>query len=352
MINLGLAALVALIMAAGVAVFTLWLLPQREGLPISAPGNLDSAYPQASLPIQQSINGYTVNLYPWYAADNHIVITYTIADPQGNNVPVYRSYQDAMHVYYQGDPTGSKGAPKLSDDLGRVAHWMESRFAWSNPSQPEEEAPVSDIEAHMDKAACCLNHADVMWLDFVPPTDGEPPPLRNLHLELPVFLPSAVLTPVAESKSTPAPVPTLTKLNYGDVVDARLIFDFPLQSDPERHVVQLKRTVEAAGATITLEKVVVTPRDTFVALHYGDAPDGKPYSPRSMELTAGDWTSGIVTSQDGTFFVPPTDRQGAWVLTIHELYKWDTSTDPFEETTLSGPWVFEFTVPPALSTTP
>lgn len=350
-INLGLAGLVALIMALGVAAFTLWLLPQADVRPGNVVGNADSAYPQSTFPIRQPVHGYTVSIYPWYAADNHIVITYTVTDPQGSNLPIYRLYQDAMHVYYQGDPSGSKGAPRLSDDLGRDAPWMDSRFAWSNPSKPEEQAPVSDIEAHRDKAACCLHRADVMWLDFVPPTNGEPPDLRNLRLELPVFLPAAVLTSEAKSRTVPSPVPTLTKLG-NNVVDARLTFDFPLPADPARRVIQLKRTAEAAGAIVTLEKVVVTPRDTFAALHYGDAPDGKPWLPKSMELTAGGWTSGIVTRQDGIFFVPPADQQGVWVLTITELYRVDTTAQPFKEIILQGPWVFQFTVPPAPSTTP
>jgi hypothetical protein len=354
MLNLKLAGLVALmIMAVGVTAFALRLLPQGEGVYRDVPIPSGAESPQHRLPITQTVSGYTVDLYPFYAADNHIVITYTVTGPRGNRLPVYGLYQDAMHFYYQGDNTGSKGAPRLRDDLGRDAPWMESRFAWSSASGPEEEAPVSDFQAHQDKAACCIGYADVMWLDFVPPTNGEPPALRNLHLELPVFLPVEALTPVAEPKTGPLPVPTSATLNYvNDVAVARLTFDFPLPMDTERRVIEVNNSVEVAGVTVSLERVVVTPRDTLIALHYSDAPGKGTWLPSGIELTAGSWTSGVVTRQDGYFFVPPPYQQGEWVLTIPQLNWWDTAAEPFQQHTVDGPWVFKFTVPPPPPTTP
>lgn len=348
MVNLGLAGLVALVMAAGVAAFTLWLLPQ------GTPGS--PRMPQEGVvPIKQSVNGYTVSLYPSYAADGRIVLTYTVADPKGNNVPLYKLYQDAMHVYYQGDPTGSKGAPRLRDDKGREAPWLGSRFAWSIPSRPEEQAPVSDIEAHKLRALCCLGRADVMRLEFGLPANGEPQAVRNLHLEAPIFLPRAVLTPVAGPGTTPAPLPTqtnLTKIANGAVVDARLIFDFSLPPDSTRRVIKVNQAVEAAGVTVTLEQVVVKPGEIYLALRYGKGQDEGKFFPNGMQLAVGDWTSSLATLQDSTFFAPPLDQHGQWTLTIPEVVRPDTTTAPGEFARLRGPWVFKFVVPPATPTAP
>jgi hypothetical protein len=355
-VNLGLASLVTLVMAAGVAAFTLWLLPQgTQGSPRIPQEDWPPVYSENAVPIKQSVNGYTVSLYPSYGADGRIVLTYTVADRQGNNVPIYKLYQDAMSVYYQGDPTGSKGAPRLRDDKGREAAWLGSRFAWSNPSRPEEQAPVSDIEAHKFKALCCLGRADVMRLEFGLSTNGEPPVARNLHLEAPIFLPRAVLTPVAEPGTTPVPVPTqtnLTEIAYGTVVDARLIFDFTLPPDSTRRVIKVNQAVEAAGVTVTLEKVVVKPGEIYVALRYGKGQNEGQFFPNGMQLAVGDWTSSLITLQDSTFFAPPLDQQGEWTLTIKELARPDTTTESGKFAVLSGPWVFKFVVPPATPTAP
>ncbi|HEX8220008.1 MAG TPA: hypothetical protein VF914_12475 [Chloroflexia bacterium] len=348
MINLWLAGLVALVIAVGVGAFTLGSLPQgTQGSP---------RIPQVDpVPIKQSVNGYTVSLYPSYGADGRIVLTYTVADPKGNNVPVYKLYERAMSVYYEGDPTGSKGAPKLRDDQGRDAPWLGSRFAWSNPSRPEERAPVSDIEAHKFKALCCLDHADVMRLEFGAPTNGESPAVRKLHLEAPIFLPRAVLTPVAQPGATPSPVPTqikMTKIAYGAVVDARLLFDFSLSPDSTRRVIQVNQAVEAGGVTVTLEKVVVKPGEMYVALRHGSGQDKGKFYPNGMTLAVGDWTSSLITLQDSTFFDPPLDQQGEWTLTISEVVRPDTTNESGKFATLSGPWVFKFRVPPATPTAP
>jgi hypothetical protein len=180
---------------------------------------------------RRAINGYTVTIMQSYAQDGRMQIVYNVARRGGDTLPLYRLYQDGMHVYYQADVNGTKGLPRLTDETGNNYSYLDMAFAWSKPTRPEEQTPVSDIASHQGVAACCLGRADQIVLYFSPGSQDASNAAREMHLDVSVFLPEDVLTPVARGSSS-GPDATLTPLGYTGVVDARFGFDFPLAPRP------------------------------------------------------------------------------------------------------------------------
>ena len=142
-------------------------------------------------------------------------------------------------------------------------------------------------------------------------------------------------------------------------------------------VAEVNQTVEAAGVTVRLERVVVTPSETRVIVCF-EPPDGgqREWAP-ILTLEAGNeqhvaatvsrpfYESGQEGCYRSSFLASLHDQRGEWTLTVSELVGEDISRlesqilrqadsavvemDAVEatefQTRLAGPWVFRFRVP-------
>jgi hypothetical protein len=147
------------------------------------------------------------------------------------------------------------------------------------------------------------------------------------------------------------------------------VFEFTLPFHGGQNIM-VAQTATAAGITVTLEKVLISPAGTSAVFHFDPAYDDirdQPLMITSMFLPAegavGDISpnpvhesscqleeTGNITYYRGDF----TDRSGEWTLTIDEMVfvpkKPEGITGNYEGKAsdvkrIVGPWVFEFEVP-------
>jgi len=123
-------------------------------------------------------------------------------------------------------------------------------------------------------------------------------------------------------------------------------------------VVDIGRTVEAAGVTMTMDSVVISPWATRAVFSFSppyDDREKKPIPIASIQ-PAGGYTvnSALGATQDASsvqYFIGDfTERAGEWTVTVKELVfppeSPSAGTHPASETKrLTGPWVFRFQVP-------
>jgi hypothetical protein len=205
-----------------------------------APGALSSPNAIAALqgnPISQTVNGYTVTLYPSYAPEGWLSLSYVVIDGQGHKRPLFDLTENGLYVNYRNNTVEGTTKPNLVDAEGHSypVIGVGPSFAWSDPTQDAQKVPITDLDAHkieggQGKEVCCLADADVVMWNFDPLPNATQDTTRNMHLEITVFLPEDALQAKPNESENTSGIINLQSLNYKDTVESRLAFDFSLPS--------------------------------------------------------------------------------------------------------------------------
>ena len=274
--------------------------------------------------LSQTLDGVTVTLERVYADANEIVIGYTVKKPADQNLHVSRM--------------------SLTDEQGRAFSEMAGAGVAGTSEllgvqlPPGEGAYVTAFDASV--------------------VEGKP---ERLHLHLTMHL--VELVPVDQSPVTPTvplPEPSETGVIVAqaqpmreEVVGGPFTFDFSVPFIPGQ-TVEVQQTVEAAGVTMKLKRVVITPSETRAILCF-EPPDDIEWT-LLADLDAGDGRAlhgGVVGRLDDageqechcvSYIESLTGKSGEWTLTVTEPVGTEL-VPPYKDVRLAGPWVFRFRVP-------
>ncbi len=260
------------------------------------PRNYSTSAP--AKPLSQTVNGYTVTLYPVYADANRIVLTYTVENSQ-NDVR-------AVPPFPLSDIMGNLREvpqPRLSDAQGRT-------FPMLYPSKELDESLGGSVLV-FDSAA----------LSVLPET-------LDLHLALDVAVPKEPNDYKALGIRGP------------------FMFNFLLPVDLARRIAEVHQIAATYGGTITIDKVVVARREARIFWRRADSNKSVAGCGCSSRLEVGAVSStpssesGRQVDWEGLIDAALIDEQGEW--TISTWYpSWGNAYYPPQP----GP-VFHFTVPP------
>ncbi len=282
--------------------------PDPAGAPVAIPAvptrpPLDpSPTPAAPVLLQQRSGGYTVTLWPVTADANRVVLRYNVTDPQGNHVLAFgvERIPDFFAI-----------GPRLTDDAG--TDQQLSRVGYS-------QAPESLF-------------ADAIELEYDTDPVENVPAVLKLHLVINL------------RQGAPAPIP----------VTDPITFDFALPVDPVSRVADVHQTVQGAGDTMTLERVIVTSAETRAiwrssrsyesTTECADLTGTLQIGTQTIPLSR-DWHYMTLIPRDGLCTYRYTqgsllDVPGDWTLNIDELLH----TSLYVSSSQSRPWVFHFAVP-------
>ena len=326
-------------------------------------GQGDFSWPSGGTPtldntrvLRRTVDGYQVTLQAVsdgtnMAADaNQLLLVVTLTDPQGRRL--------RPGEFLTTDEAGG-AVPRLTDDsTGSTFHWRGTTvYAPSDGSEPREPARYE------------------VGLVFDSGGRAQMPAAFNLHLLLTLRVREEGLADLGPSLTrrangaTPAPgsAPGLGRVEPARWREVGPIgFTFRLPTDPLRRVAVVHHTDRAAGVRMTLDRVIVTRSEVRAVLRFA-SPDDRPatdWSPVTIDLRgypdhyrmqlselnlpalhAGGW------QPDGTWIasnVNPADlllnQETEWRLTVPSL-------EPAEPDLplVRGPWIFDFTLPPATS---
>jgi RNA polymerase sigma-70 factor (ECF subfamily) len=249
---------------------------------------------------RQTVSGYTVALQAATADANRIVISYTVSAPSD------RAFTGFVAAPSLVDAEGR--AYPLSGEGGRIAHQAVPAGTTSDP----------DVLVF-----------DATLLDHIP-----------ARLDLALSLSLQDVAPRAGDESGRG-------AGWGP-----FRFRFPVVVDRSQRALAQPQTVRTAGVTMILERVVVTASETRLILRYTPPPGGSAtqvWRPLlSLQAGAHDLTLGT----SGAFPAPHVYEHrigwallaepGAWTLRVSELMREDSPA-----TRVRGPWIFQFTLPPA-----
>jgi hypothetical protein len=294
-------------------------------------------------PLRQTINGYTVTLYPLYADANRVALSYTVqsifqdlSNVSGCETLVGQDppcFADPVVIYGPGavlqstpQPTPTLRPyyePQLSTSDGRILHWSREASSWST-DQPGSTI-VFDTQQPPDNISSTL----------------------KLHFALPQAEFSASRPPGA-----------------GGIREIKgpFAFDFYVPVDPLRRVAEVNQTAKGIGSDIiTIDKVIVTSHNVRVIWHLngpiqspvGPFVPGQPpglYACCNLSLTVGGKSVTFPLAYD-----PPTagdivadaslmDEQGDWTISTSYFSTW---TGNMYYPPKPGP-SFHFTMPPPI----
>ena len=284
---------------------------------------------------RQTINGYTVVVRRVYADANNIIIGYVIENAgsdSGNVHPANEKLTNSHSTVFKA--ISGAGSGVQGGEAGYIATYDASVLGNST------ETPES------------LN--------------------LNFTLDLVAF----------RSANETQPAPTAVQVGPDSwAVEAQpmreeklagpFTFSFSVPVTPGR-IAEVHQTSQAAGLSITLERVVVTPSETRAYLRCSP-PDNRSnlvWHPLvSLQVNgrvrggqAPQWSRNLGDNAwSSSFFAPLYDEQGEWTITVNELVGMrDLNEIQFQDSSelaealkqerLRGPWTFSFTAPPALQT--
>jgi len=265
--------------------------------------------------LSQAMNGVTVTLERAYADANQIVIGYTVKGLADQNLHVSRM--------------------SLTDEQGRVFSQMAGAGMAGTPDIPGEGAYVTAFDASVVE---------------------DKPESLHLHLTMHLVKWTLVKAPTATlpEPSEPGVIVAQPQTLREEMVGAPFTFDFSVPFIPGQ-TVEVQQAVEAAGVTMKLKRVVITPSETRAILCF-EPPDDIEWT-LLADLDAGDGGAlhgGVVGRLDDaggqechrvSYMESLTDKSGEWTLTVTELVGTDLSQIPSEDVRLAGPWIFRFRVP-------
>ena len=271
--------------------------------------------------LSHTLDEVTVTLEQAYADANRIVVGFTIKGPTGQRYEArHLTLTDAAGTIFPG--TVGYGMSGQSDILEASLPSGEGAYVLAFDAAAVRGAP-DDLDLRL-----------VMEVE---------------ELVLPPDAPGPSPTSAGSPAEPPEPmVVELEPMPVGAIVGP-FTFDFSVPFIPGR-TIEVQHTVEAAGVTVRLERIVVTPSETRAFLCF-EPPDGgsKRWTPIAT-LDAADESGGAASEIGGEgcyscdFFAPLYDQRGEWTLTVTELVGFDLAP-PWGQTRLSGPWTFHFRVP-------
>lgn len=157
-----------------------------------------------------------------------------------------------------------------------------------------------------------------------------------------------------ETSVADSPIPGENQASVGP-----FIFDFNILFHTGK-VINVGRTVEAAGVPVTLEQVVISPWATRAIFSFSppyESTRSRPLLVASLQPAGGDFKNSslgkILEASSAEFFVGDfTGRPGEWSVIVSELVfppepsGQKIETHPASDTKrLAGPWAFHFQVP-------
>jgi len=284
------------------------------------------------LNLSQTVAGVTVTLERAYADVNRVVIGFTVSGPEGQRYDPHRvTLTDANGIVFPLE-TGM-GVTGRSDIFESDLPPGEGAYVLGFDTTAVEGVPA-ELELRL-----------VVEVEKVtPPPDAASPFLTSARP--PAEPPASAV--VVELQPLPTP-------DEGAIVGP-FTFDFSVPFNPG-HTVEVQQAAEAAGVTVRLDRVVVTPSETKVFLCF-EPPDGEDTVwtlIAALDVGDGQRLFGGVVNPTGKVgqenchcVIYPyalADRSGEWTLTVTELVGTDLAKQPSEDIRLAGPWVFRFRVP-------
>lgn len=270
-------------------------------------------------PVRQTVQGFTLTVYPGQIDANWTVLTYTLSSPAGAGPGIVPGRWI----------TDTYTAPQLTTDQGRSLPFIGTLFPqFYNTDVLLWTSPIT--EAQMVFRTEALGAA----------------PVQRLHLELSL----AQLIPPAAT----APPPPWWQLPTTPVAGP-FTFDLRVPVNRQARIATIGQTVQAGKRALRLDQVIVTATETRLFLQptapLAAASWGNGNLPAAATLHIGDGTAprrdGVGRmSWDGTRWVYTyiddnlLDQPGDWTLTVAEV------PNP-QGGTIRGPWTFHFLVPPA-----
>ncbi len=325
-----------LLLTVGVAAALTPTLGQLASALLHPPSRYPVLGPASAL--TQTIGGYTVALEPLYDRDDgqpyanaiNISLLATVTDQYGKVL----TYDDV----WLSDANGGD-APQLTAADGPAFPWL-GLGSW-----------LSDRDG--GSGAQAVRYKLRLFFDATG--------LRQVPTDLPMHLSLQLHPHVLPAEAQGPPGSTLPP----DPVIGRFTFDFRLPFDPLVRVADVQQTIMSHGLPVTLERVVTTRRNTLAVLRF-PSPDGglitrwMPVADlmtgkRNTTIPLLDLSNPFVHyggwQRDGSWNALTDsyilDNSGPWTLTVRYLADGVQPTS----TNLSGPWVFQFTPPPAVGQT-
>jgi hypothetical protein len=250
----------------------------------------------------QTLNGYTVSLYPVSADATNVVLGYSITGPPNS------------------DATVCIQNPRLS------INQMTATLGGSvTPCKALSAASTDDA-----------NSGATLIFATMKQVDGQT--RFKLDLSLNIY-------------------PTQDTVPNASTTVARSVgpfhFEFSMPFDSSRRLIAVGRTIDTHGVAITLERIIITASETRLYFSYR-SPSGAPLPSQwypILSLQAGDWSSDregkdVETDRQQqdpqhlvyTIHTSLAAHQGEWALLIPELQR-DNGAQH-----LLGPWEFHFTI--------
>jgi hypothetical protein len=284
-------------------------------------------------PLSQTVDGFTVTLYPMYADANRIVLSYTVQSSYDDPSQVFGCVPSPRQIppcfvstrVAEGLPPNTEDfKPQLTGDNGRVFPWSAGSV-WQDSSMPRGSLLIFDAQQ---------------------PPESLP---AELHLHL-----------TMNKAHTLIQIPGDAAISWD--VKGPFIFDFSLPLDPVRSVAELNQTVTSPGGhKITVERVIATRHDVRVVWRWQVStqpqptpsmgmPVGAPYGRYLccyLKLEVGgksatfSRTPGLPASKTDIVDVSVLDERGEWTISTWYASTW--TGDSFDPD-WPGP-VFHFTMP-------
>jgi hypothetical protein len=319
------ALLVALVLAGGAYAITSLIGPVMRLEPGTA--YVENAGLGRKLDLRQTINGVTVIVERAYADVNRIVIGYTLEVP-----PALTGGQSSIGAeLILTDSNGKRYYPR---------HGMGNREPGSSRGSDVMSFDAAGLPADIAEMSFNLTIPEVTTTRSSGPIPtAAPPPETGAAIEV---------QPAGDSNVTHIAGPWS--------------FDFTIPVLAGQ-VIEVNQSATAAGISISLERVVVSPTETRAYLRIPETSEFpsqqlQPMAHISMEgwssrdHQAGPGISGVPVDGLHTFSVLGnlTDKHGEWTLTVDELIGWpaDAAIGPdggLEMTRFAGPWTWTFVVP-------
>ncbi len=258
------------------------------------------------LHLSQTVSGYTVALDRVYLDASTMMLSYSISGPQTR-------YLSAMGDLGYASDTALSALPSQS---------------WQVANQMADGATVRGIAS------------------FTPPAAISASLYLNLRLSL-------TRNPAIDIHSVSPPLTP----NLAQAVAGPFEFSFNAPFVGDLKTINVGQQATANGVTITLSQALLTPGQTQLRLRYsGPAinpqlawqPDLTLIGPGGRALAAGGAVQANQQPNGGWIYAlnaPLFAESGQWTVRIDALHGYDLSNAKANDTQVSGPWTFQFTIP-------
>lgn len=341
------AALLVAFLALSAATYAMLPVLQRA-FQIAGVDHIDGANLGQQVDYRQTINGYTVAVKRVYADPNRIIIGYVVEQPAAPQ---------------PGDDSKPGGASNTRSDAHPASEKLTTGEGVALQPMVGAGSGVQGGEAGY-----------VLTYDALALGDPAAMP-REVDLRFTLDLVTLRVEGAQPAPTTRQTGPDSWAVEAQpvrqDKVAGPFVFDLSIPM-PQARIAEVGQTVESAGVSVTLERVVVTPAEARFYLRYAP-PNGRTdlewvpvHSLRvnGLERGSGAITGGNKLSSDrwySSVLAPLYDEQGEWTFTINELvgmpdlngvqFESDSELqEALKQERVRGPWAFKFTVPPAPAT--